>query len=453
MAKVKTAFFCTECGYESAKWMGKCPQCSSWNSLQEEVLQKSSAGDPRTPSSRIKNKPILLQDVEASRHQRIATSDTELDRVLGGGIVPGAVILLGGEPGVGKSTLLLQTALRYTGSLLYVSGEESAEQIKMRGDRLSKSPSRAQIYTDTDIDDILRVSKDLKPSILIIDSIQTLRSSQLSSAPGTVTQVRECTTLLQEYAKSTGTAVILIGHINKDGAIAGPKVLEHIVDVVLLFEGNQDHGYRLLRSHKNRFGATDEIGVYEMRSDGLRTIDNPSELLLSQHEEQYSGSSIAVNLEGRRPMLVEVQALVSAAVYSAPQRSATGYDQRRLGMLLAVLEKRAGFKYGLQDVYLNIAGGLKISDPAVDLAIVSSLISSLDDFTIPKDVCMAGEVGLSGEIRAVNHIEQRIQEADRLGFRRILVSKYSIKGLDFSALDIELVGVTRVDELFDILSF
>lgn len=430
--------------------MGKCPQCGTWNSFHEEIITTTAK---KKGGKRNAQRPVLLHQVVSENLQRIAVQDDELNRVLGGGVVPGAVILLGGEPGIGKSTLLLQTALDFKNHVLYVSGEESATQIKMRADRLSDQSSSVQLFTETNVESIIKVMESDAPQLVIIDSIQTLRSDTLQSAAGTITQVRECASQLQEFAKRHNIAVILIGHINKDGGIAGPKVLEHIVDVVLLFEGNQDYGYRLLRSHKNRFGATDEIGVYTMQSDGLKTVDNPSEMLISQKEEQYSGSAIAVNLEGRRPMLLEVQALVGAAVYSAPQRSATGYDQKRLGMLLAVLEKRAGFKYGLQDVYLNVVGGLKVTDTAVDLAIASALISSLDDFVISKGVALAGEVGLSGEIRPVHHIEQRIQEADRLGFQRMLVSKYNLKGLDVASYDLDLVGITRIDELYDILSF
>ncbi len=450
--KVKTAYVCTDCGNDSPKWMGKCIACGAWNTYVEH---KISASKPKRTlrSNSQAHKPVPLNEVQSDQTARIHLGDQELNRVLGGGLVKGSIILLGGEPGVGKSTLLLQMALRLQMTILYLSGEESAQQIKMRADRIHSSPSQVLILTETEIDRILNAAEELKPEILIIDSIQTIRADELESAPGTVSQVRECTIRLQQYAKTHGIPVILIGHINKDGAIAGPKVLEHIVDVVLRFEGDRNHMYRLLRSIKNRFGSTDEIGVYEMNRHGMQQVENPSQILLDQHDQDYSGSAVAVNVEGRRPLLIEVQALVSPAVYGNPQRSTTGYELRRLQMLLAVLEKRAGFKFGLQDVFLNIAGGLKVTDPAVDLAIICALISSLDDMLISRTMCFAGEIGLSGEIRAINYIDHRIQEADRLGFKKIIIPKPNLKKLVTSRVTIEIIPASRVDELYDILSF
>lgn len=451
MAKTKTVYVCTECGTDSPKWMGKCPSCSAWNSFQEHKIEKKKS--PRSIQEFPDAQPVRLLDVVPDQTKRVDLKDQEFNRVLGGGLVRGSLVLLGGEPGIGKSTLLLQIALAQSGNILYASGEESAEQIKMRADRMQVSSENCYILTETNIDKVLKVARDISPEIIIMDSIQTMRSSHLESAAGTVSQVRESTGILQQYAKTQGIPIIIIGHINKDGAIAGPKVLEHIVDVVLQFEGDQNHVYRLLRTSKNRFGSTDEIGVYEMSGIGLKEINNPSEILLDQQEQAHSGSVIAVNLEGRRPILIEVQALVSTAVYGTPQRTTNGYDLRRLQMMLAVLEKRAGFKYGMQDVFLNIAGGLKVSDPAVDLAIVSSLISSLDDFNVSPDICCAGEVGLSGEIRSINYIENRIQEADRLGFTKIIVPKHNMKGIKMDPHNIEIIPVSRVDELYDILTF
>lgn len=451
MAKVQKAFFCKACGTEHLKWAGQCSACGEWNSLQEEILHKPSAQEAKRVwkqgEQKTKNKPQRLQEIVLGEQQRRDSQDAELNRVLGGGIVPGSLILIGGEPGIGKSTLMLQMALDLPGKVLYVSGEESEQQIKMRAERLPNAGSDCYLYAETNLSDILLQARDLQPDILVVDSIQTIQSPHLDSPPGSVSQVKESAAELQRFAKETGVALFVVGHITKEGGLAGPKLLEHIVDVVLQFEGDRNYSYRILRSIKNRFGSTAEIGIYEMLGSGLRQVSNPSELLLSQKEELLSGSSISVILEGIRPMLIESQALVSKAVYSAPQRSATGFDLRRLGMLLAVLEKRCGFLFGQSDVFLNIAGGLKVQDPGIDLAIVSALISSLCDVAIPDTVCFAGEVGLSGEIRAVQRIEQRVQEANRLGFEQIYISKYNQKGLDFSRFSIEIVPLAKVEEL------
>jgi len=378
----------------------------------------------------------------------LITPDAELNRVLGGGIVPGSLVLIGGQPGIGKSTLLLQLALQVSFTILYISGEESDEQIKMRADRIGGEASNCYILSETNTNKILKHAQNLRPSLVIIDSIQTLSSPHIDSMPGSVSQVRECAGELQRFAKEEHIPVFLIGHITKEGSIAGPKLLEHIVDAVLQFEGDRNYTYRILRTIKNRFGSTDELGIYQMEASGLREVSNPSELLLSQKDEDLSGSAVAATIEGLRPMLIETQALVSTSVYSAPQRSATGFDLRRLGMLLAVLEKRAGLFFAQNDVFLNIAGGIRVDDPAIDLSIVAALISSLEDVAIPTDVCFAGEVGLSGEIRAVNRVEQRIQEANRLGFKEIYISKYNTKGLDGGRYDIKVKAVSKVQELY-----
>ncbi len=452
LAKIKKVFLCSQCGASSPKWIGKCPHCDSWNTYQEEVIaretkteikQRAWQGERSGPS------PVALPDIMAGKTRRIPTPDEELNRVLGGGgIVLGSLILLGGAPGIGKSSLMLQVALNTPVKVLYVSGEESEEQIKMRADRLGGAPDHCFILTETNIDKVLGHAQKLQPDLLIADSIQTLSSPHIESTPGSISQVRECAGLLQRFAKETGIPVFIIGHITKDGAIAGPKLLEHIVDAVLQFEGDQHHTYRILRTIKNRFGSTDELGIYEMQAGGLREVSNPSELLLSQKEEDLSGSAVAATVEGLRPMLIETQALVSTAVYGTPQRSATGFDLRRLSMLLAVLEKRGGLPFAQNDVFLNLAGGIRAVDPAVDLAIVGALISSLEDIAIPSDICFAGEVGLSGEIRAVNRIENRITEADRLGFNRIFISKYNLKGLDFKRYRIEVTTIGKVEELY-----
>ena len=452
MAKTKTAFFCTTCGYESAKWLGKCPSCESWNTLIEEVLTRetpaSAAQKMWAPSSKIKNEPTPIQEIVTGQTVRINMGDGELNRVLGGGLVPGSIILVGGQPGIGKSTLMLQIALRSPLSILYVSGEESKEQIKMRGERIGIQNAHCHIYCETNTHDIFATAAKLQPSLLVIDSIQTLISPSVESPPGSVSQVRECTAELQRFAKETNTPVFIIGHITKEGGIAGPKILEHIVDVVLQFEGDQHYTYRILRTLKNRFGSTDELGIYQMDATGLREVSNPSEILISQIQDELSGSAIAASIEGMRPLLIETQALVTKSVYGTPQRSATGFDLRRLSMLLAVLEKRCGLPIGQHDVFLNIAGGIKVSDPAIDLSIITALISSLQDIAISKKICFAAEVGLSGEIRSVSRIEQRIQEAERLGFERIFISKYQQKAISNQKFNIDITIVSRLEDLF-----
>lgn len=452
MAKSKVIFFCSSCGASSPKWLGKCPHCGEWNTYQEEVIQKETAAEEKRRSwaGSGKNEPVKavpLGNIRTGATQRLATPDGELNRVLGGGIVPGSLVLIGGQPGIGKSTLLLQVAVQLPAKVLYVSGEESEEQIKMRADRLPEGRSECFILTETNTSKILQQAQDLQPQLLIVDSIQTMSSPHLDSAPGGVSQVRECAAELLRFAKETNIPVFLIGHINKEGDIAGPKLLEHIVDCVLQFEGDRHNTYRILRTLKNRFGSTDEMGIYEMRSAGLREVSNPSELLLSQKDEELSGCAVAATMEGLRPMLIETQALVSKSVYGTPQRSATGFDMRRLQMLLAVLEKRCGYYFSMNDVFLNLAGGIRVEDPAIDLAIVAALVSSLLDVSIPSDVCFAGEVGLSGEIRAVSRIEQRIAEADRLGFKEMYISKYNAKGLDFNKFGIRVMTLGKVEEL------
>ncbi len=457
MSKSKKTFFCSNCGNESPKWLGKCPACGEWNTFREELIFKGESPDEKrrvwkdTNSSRLAAKPVLIDDIVAGNTQRLITPDKELNRVLGGGIVSGSLVLIGGQPGIGKSTLMLQVALSVNAKVLYVSGEESEEQIKMRAERISNEKSNCYILTETNTTKILTHAQELSPDMIVIDSVQTLASPHIESTSGSISQVRECAGELQRFAKETNIPVFIIGHITKDGSIAGPKLLEHIVDAVLQFEGDQHYTYRVLRTLKNRFGSTDELGIYEMQSNGLREVANPSELLISQKDEDLSGSAIAATMEGLRPMLIETQALVSRAVYGTPQRSATGFDLRRLSMLLAVLEKRGGFPFGQNDVFLNIAGGIRVDDPAIDLAIVSALISSLKDIAIPDKYCFAGEVGLSGEIRAVNRIEQRIQEADRLGFKQIYISKYNIKGLDFSRYKIQVKPIGKIEELYKAL--
>ena len=452
MAKVKTTFFCQNCGAQSAQWMGQCKSCNQWNTLVEEVVSKPKSNKPKwegEPSSRV-NKAQVISDISLQSRARIDTSDKELNRVLGGGIVAGSLILLGGEPGIGKSTLLLQVALRIQNEkILYVTGEESDQQIRMRADRLNLSDSTCQILTETNTQNIFQQIQDVKPTVLVIDSIQTLQTNSIDSSPGSISQIRECTAELMNYAKASGTPVLLIGHINKDGNIAGPKILEHMVDVVLQFEGERNHVYRILRAHKNRYGSTAELGIYEMLSHGLREVNNPSEILLSQKDEAMSGMAISATMEGVRPLMIETQALVSSAVYGTPQRSATGFDLRRLSMLLAVLEKRCGFRLGAKDVFLNITGGIKVDDPAIDLGVVCAILSSNVDMTIGDKNCFAAEVGLSGEIRPVNRCDQRIQEAEKLGFKRIFVSKYNkIDRKDFA---IEVVKVSKIEEVFKML--
>lgn len=457
MAKVKKIFACTECGATSPKWMGQCPACNSWNTYQEEVIFKETPKEAAKSNWKQKSisrngpRPVPLPEIESGHTQRLVTPDNELNRVLGGGIVSGSLVLIGGQPGIGKSTLLLQAAIQVDAKVLYVSGEESEEQIKMRAVRLDGNPENCYILTETNVSKITSHAEQLEPDLLVIDSIQTLTAPYLDSTPGSVSQVRECAGELLRFAKGMNIPVFLIGHITKDGAIAGPKLLEHIVDAVLQFEGDRNYTYRILRTIKNRFGSTDELGIYEMQASGLRQVSNPSELLLSQKDDELSGSAIAATLEGMRPMLIETQALVTTAVYGTPQRSATGFDLRRLSMLLAVLEKRGGFPFGQNDVFLNIAGGIRVDDPAIDLAIVAAMISSLEDVSISSDTCFAGEVGLSGEIRAVNRIDQRIQEADRLGFQHIFISKYNTKGLDVSKYQIDIHTIGKLEELYQTL--
>jgi DNA repair protein RadA/Sms len=453
MAKTKTSFFCQNCGAQSAKWIGKCPACDEWNTYVEEVIQKEETGKGswKTPSSGIKkvNTPRKIQDVNYEEQARWITGDSELDRVLGGGIVPGSLVLIGGEPGIGKSTLMLQIALILTGkTILYVSGEESEAQIKMRADRMEAKNPDCYVLSETTTQHIFQQIEVLKPDFLIIDSIQTLTSQYVESSAGSVSQVRECTAELMKFAKETGTPVFLIGHITKDGSIAGPKVLEHMVDTVLQFEGDRHLTYRILRTSKNRFGSTHELGIYEMRAEGLRTVSNPSEILLTQREEALNGVAIGAMMEGNRPLLIEIQSLVSPAAYGTPQRSSTGHDAKRLNMLLAVLEKRGGMRLGQQDVFLNVAGGIRVDDPALDLAVCASLISSYEDTPVSEELCFAGEIGLGGEIRAVSRIENRIAEAEKLGFKKIIVSKYAIKGLDLKKYKIQVIAVSKLEEMY-----
>lgn len=455
MSKVKTAFFCQNCGYESVKWLGQCPSCAQWNTFVEELIQKEDTkninwknnGDPK----RI-NKIIALNEIQSGEEDRWTTSDQELNRVLGGGIVPGSIVLIAGEPGIGKSTLFLQIGLALKKkSVLYISGEESEQQIKMRAERLHLSNENFYLLTETSTQVIFQEIKKLKPDLVIVDSIQTLQTPFIDSSPGSVSQIRESAAEFQRFAKDTNTPVFLIGHITKDGAIAGPKILEHMVDTVLQFEGDRHYAYRILRTLKNRFGSTSELGIYEMTDTGMKGVDNPSEILITQKEEQLSGIAIAATIEGIRPLLIEAQALVTQSVYGTPQRTVTGFDLRRLQLLLAVLEKRGGFHFGMKDVFLNIAGGLKVEDPSIDLAVLSALLSSYEDAPIQHHVCFAGEVGLSGEIRAVNRIEQRIAEAEKLGFEKIILSKYNQKGLAKQKFNIEIITMGRVDEVYKYL--
>ena len=453
MAKEKTVYVCNNCGQESPKWVGKCPSCGEWNTYVEEVVAKEVPSAKRPVpsglSERGQARPVLLRDITAEKEDRLDLKDRELNRVLGGGLVKGSLVLIGGEPGIGKSTLVLQTILKlHDLKVLYVSGEESYRQLKMRADRLAPDSQNCLILCETNLEQIFVQAQNVQPDLLIIDSIQTIFTELVESSPGSVSQVRECSAAILKYAKESGVPVLLIGHINKEGSIAGPKVLEHIVDTVLQFEGDQHYMYRILRSIKNRFGSTAELGIYEMRQEGLREVSNPSELLLTQNHEGLSGVAIAAAIEGIRPFLIETQALVSSAVYGTPQRSATGFDIRRMNMLLAVLEKRAGFKLAQKDVFLNIAGGLRVNDPAIDLAVLAAVLSSSLDISIEPGVCMAGEVGLSGEIRPVNRIEQRIMEAEKLGFSRILIPHNNLKGFDTSRCRIQIVQVRKVEEAF-----
>jgi len=456
MSKIKTAFFCSNCGYESAKWSGKCPSCEQWNTFVEEVITKDNKlaeNDWKKFSTGKKDvRTLPLREIVSAEEERIVTADAELNRVLGGGIVAGSIVLVAGEPGIGKSTLFLQNGLLLKDQIiLYISGEESEQQIKMRADRLKMHNDQFYLLTETSTQVIFQEIKKLKPNLVIVDSIQTLQSPYIESSAGSISQIRECTSEFQRFAKDSQTPVFLIGHITKDGTIAGPKVLEHMVDTVLQFEGDRNYSYRILRTLKNRFGSTAELGIYEMTEDGMRGVSNPSELLITQKEEQLSGTAIAATSEGQRPLLIEVQALVTPSVYGTPQRTVSGFDLRRLQLLLAVLEKRGGFHFGMKDVFLNIAGGLKVEDPSIDLAVLCALLSSYEDTPLSSHYCFAGEVGLSGEIRAVNRIEQRIAEAEKLGFEKIFVSRYNIKGLNNQKSNIEIMPVGRVEEVYQYL--
>jgi DNA repair protein RadA/Sms len=450
MAKTKTAFFCRNCGHQSPQWAGKCPSCSEWNTFEEEVVQRDKNSATAAPKLSIHAHPAKkVEDLESQIFERYPVVDQELHRVLGNGIVPGSLILFGGEPGIGKSTLLLQLALQQNHiEVLYVSGEESEEQIKMRIDRVGMNNPKCWLLMETNVENIEAHIAQIKPQLVIIDSIQTLYSPTIESAQGSVSQIRECATRLLKIAKQDNVAIFMIGHITKEGSIAGPKLLEHMVDTVLLFEGDRQHIYRLLRTTKNRFGSTNEMGIYEMQGSGLREVSNPSELLIQQHTNELSGSAISAALEGMRPMLIEIQALASTAVYGTPQRSTTGFDLRRLNMLLAVLEKRCGFRLGMKDVFLNIAGGMRLEDPGMDLAVIAAVMSSNEDISLPAQTCYAGEVGLNGEIRPVSRIDQRIAEAAKLGMKKIIISKFN-KEADNK--EIEIIKVGRVDELVSVL--
>ncbi len=454
MAKSKTVYICQNCGFDTPKWAGKCPSCGEWNSFVEEIIHKET-GKPKVVIAGLeqtKQKPVLISEVQTSVEERINTHSEELNRVLGGGLVKGSLVLIGGEPGIGKSTLVLQVVLRMEGKrTLYISGEESVSQLKLRAERLKFNDPDCYIVSETSLEQVFVHAHNVKPDLLIVDSIQTITTEAVDSSPGSVTQVRECAAALLKFCKTTNIPVLLIGHINKEGSIAGPKVLEHIVDTVLQFEGDQHYMYRILRPIKNRFGSTSELGIFEMQQSGLREVSNPSELLLTQNHEGMSGAAIASAIEGARPFLIEVQALVSSAAYGNPQRSSTGFDLRRLNMLLAVLEKRAGFKLIQKDVFLNIAGGIRVNDPAIDLAIISAVLSSNIDIAIEPHVCMAGEVGLSGEIRPVNRLEQRIQEAEKLGFKKMIIPKVNLQSLDLRKVSIELIQVRKVEEAFRVL--
>ena len=454
MAKTKTVFYCQNCGAQYTKWQGQCTSCRQWNTIAEEVVQKAEKNDWKqttdtTASSKRVVKPLKVSEIDTTQEARYNTDDAELNRVLGGGLVPGSLTLLGGEPGIGKSTLLLQISLRLPYKTLYVSGEESQKQIKMRAERISAKTDNCYILTETKTQNIFRQIEAIEPDIVIIDSIQTLHSDYIESSAGSISQIRECTTELIKFAKETSTPVLLIGHITKDGNIAGPKILEHMVDTVLQFEGDRNHVYRILRALKNRFGSTSELGIYEMLGHGLRQVNNPSEILISKKDEELSGTAIASTLEGMRPLMIEIQALVSTAVYGTPQRSATGYNLKRLNMILAVLEKRAGFRLGAKDVFLNITGGISVDDPAIDLAVVAAILSSNEDIYIPKDFCFAAEVGLAGEIRPVTRVEQRIQEAEKLGFSTIFVSKYNKIAVKNTQIKIQLVA--KIEDVVEYL--
>jgi len=450
MAKTKTSFFCQNCGTQYAKWVGRCTACSEWNTIVEEIIQKEEKRNWKQSSTIKKaSKPIKITEISLDEEDRINTNNNELNRVLGGGLVKGSMTLLGGEPGIGKSTLILQVALSIKKKVLYVSGEESQSQIKMRAERLNTINTDCLILTETKTQNIFAAIEESHPDIVVIDSIQTLYTDYIEASPGSISQIRETTAELIKFAKETATPVILIGHITKEGTIAGPKILEHMVDVVLQFEGDRNHTYRILRAQKNRFGSTAELGIYEMQNTGLREVDNPSEILISEKDESLSGTAIGATLEGMRALMIEVQALVSTAVYGTPQRSVTGYNIKRLHMILAVLEKRAGFRLGAKDVFLNIAGGISVDDPAIDLAVVAAILSSNEDEAIPQDYCFAAEVGLAGEVRPVNRIDQRISEAEKLGFSTIIVSKFNkIAAKNYK---IKVVLVSKIEEVFTAL--
>jgi len=450
MAKIKTTFFCQNCGAQFPKWVGKCNSCNEWNTVVEEVIQREEKSSWKQPSSGKKvRKAVKLKEITAVNEERIDTCNNELNRVLGGGLVKGSVVLLGGEPGIGKSTLLLQIALLMKNRVLYVSGEESMTQIKLRADRLTSANENCLILTETKTHHIFNAAEETSPEVIVIDSVQTLHTELIEASPGSISQIRETTAELIKYAKETDTPVVLIGHITKEGHIAGPKILEHMVDVVLQFEGDRNHTYRILRAQKNRFGSTAELGIYEMLHTGLREVENPSEILISEKDSDLTGTAISATLEGMRPLMIEVQALVSTAVYGTPQRSCTGYNIKRLNMLLAVLEKRAGFKLGAKDVFLNIAGGLRVEDPAIDLAVVCAVLSSNSEISIPQNICFAAEVGLAGEIRAISRVEQRIQEAEKLGFKKIVLSKFN--KIAKKNPEIEIIKVSKIEEVISVL--
>ena len=450
MARTNTVFFCQNCGAQSSKWIGRCPSCGEWNTYVEEIIQHETS-KKKSPFKVHKDspKPQKIEEIQSGAEIRINTSDHELNRVLGGGLVSGSLVLVGGEPGIGKSTLMLQVALNLKGiKVLYVTGEESEQQIKMRAERIGIVNPDCYVLAETITQNIFQHIEQLQPGMIIVDSIQTLHTDYIDSSAGSISQIRECASEFQKYSKISNVPVILIGHITKDGTLAGPKILEHMVDTVLQFEGERNYGYRILRCVKNRFGSTSELGIYEMQNTGLREVENPSEILLSHRDENLSGIAISAMIEGLRPMMIETQALVSSAAYGTPQRSSTGFDSRRLNMLLAVLEKRSGFKLGIKDVFLNIAGGLRVDDTAIDLAVISAVLSSSEDIPVNQKICFAAEVGLSGEIRSVNRIEQRIAEADKLGFEKIFISRYNLKGISQEKFNIQVIPVSKIEEVF-----